>query len=128
MKKRITKSSEGSRAVYSELEGYARRKVQEFIQALLEEEVTEFLGRSKSERNPQAVDGVRGYRNGYGKPRQLVLSSGTLTLRDGRECGTARRNSRARYYRCLSGGAQKWDSCCRSCICMGWRKATLSWH
>ncbi len=66
MKKRITKSSEGSRAVYSELEGYARRNVQEFIQALLEEEVTEFLGRPKSERRAQAVDGVRGYRNGYG--------------------------------------------------------------
>ncbi len=27
------------------------------------------------------MDGVRGYRNGYGKPRQLALSSGTLTLR-----------------------------------------------
>jgi transposase-like protein len=81
MKKRITKSSEGSRAVYSELEGYARRKVQEFIQALLEEEVTEFLGRSKSERNTQAVDGVRGYRNGYGKPRQLAMSNGTIRLR-----------------------------------------------
>jgi putative transposase len=81
MKKRITKSSEGSRAVYSELEGYARRKVQEFIQALLEEEVTEFLGRPKSERRAQAVDGVRGYRNGYGKPRLLAMSNGTIRLR-----------------------------------------------
>ncbi|HEX2524148.1 MAG TPA: IS256 family transposase [Terriglobia bacterium] len=81
MKKKITKGSEASRAVYSELEGYARRKVQEFIQALLEEEVTEFLGRSKSERRAQAVDGVRGYRNGYGKPRQLAMSNGTIRLR-----------------------------------------------
>ena len=81
MKKRITKGSEASRAVYSELEGYARRKVQEFIQALLEEEVTEFLGRPKSERRAQAVDGVRGYRNGYGKPRQLAMSNGTIRLR-----------------------------------------------
>jgi hypothetical protein len=59
MKKRITKGSEASRAVYSELEGYARRKVQEFIQALLEEEVTEFLGRPKSERRAQAGWGER---------------------------------------------------------------------
>lgn len=81
MKKRITKSLEGSRAVYSELEGYARRKVQEFIQTLLEEEVTEFLGRPKSGRSAAGVDGVRGYRNGYGKARQLALSSGTITLR-----------------------------------------------
>ena len=81
MKKRITKGSEASRAVYSELEGYARRKVQGFIQALLEEEVTEFLGRPKSERRAQAVDGVRGYRNGYGKPRQLAMSNGTIRLR-----------------------------------------------
>ena len=81
MTKRITKESEASRVVYSELEGYARRKVQEFIQTLLEEEVTEFLGRPKSERSAQAVDGVRGYRNGYGKPRRLALSSGTITLR-----------------------------------------------
>ena len=35
MKKRITKGSERSRAVYSELEAYARRKVQEFMQDLL---------------------------------------------------------------------------------------------
>jgi len=81
MTKRITKSSEASRVVYSELEGYARRKVQEFIQAVLEEEVTEFLGRPKSKRSAPAVEGVRGYRNGYGKPRQLALSSGTIRLR-----------------------------------------------
>jgi putative transposase len=81
MKKRSTKALEASRVVYAELEGYARSKVQEFIQALLEEEVTEFLGRPKSERSEQAVEGVRGYRNGYGKPRQLALSGGTISLR-----------------------------------------------
>jgi hypothetical protein len=75
MKKKITKGLEASRVVYSELEGYARRKVQEFIQALLEEEVTEFLGRAKSKRSAATVEGVRGYRNGYGKPRQLALRS-----------------------------------------------------
>jgi transposase-like protein len=81
MKKKSTKVVERSRVVYGELEAWARGKIQQFLQEVLEEEVTEFLGRPKSERSQQAVEGVRGYRNGYGKPRQLALSSGTLTLR-----------------------------------------------
>jgi putative transposase len=81
MKKKITKVVERSRVVYGELEAWARGKIQQFLQEVLEEEVTEFLGRPKSERSQPAVDGVRGYRNGYGKPRQLALSSGTITLR-----------------------------------------------
>jgi transposase-like protein len=47
---------------------------------LLEGEVTELLGRGKSERIA-AVDGGAGYRNGHGKPRRLTMSSGTITLR-----------------------------------------------
>ena len=35
---------------WGELEEFVRDKVQELIQAVLEEEVTELLGRSKSER------------------------------------------------------------------------------
>ena len=35
---------------WGELEEFVRGKVQELIQAVLEEEVTELLGRSKSER------------------------------------------------------------------------------
>jgi putative transposase len=54
--------------------------VQQFIQALLEEEVTELLGRTKSVRR-DAVDAAPGYRNGYGKPRRLTLTSGTITVR-----------------------------------------------
>ena len=37
----------------------------------MEEEVTELLGREKSERR-SAVDSAEGYRNGYGKPRRLA--------------------------------------------------------
>ena len=50
------------------------------FQELLEEEVTELLGRRKSERR-RAVDAVSGYRNGYGKPRHLTMSSGTIQIR-----------------------------------------------
>ncbi len=47
---------------------------------LLEEEVTEFLGRAKSVRR-SALDATPGYRNGYGKPRRLTLGSGTIQVR-----------------------------------------------
>lgn len=64
------------------LEEYVRVKVQGFVQELLEEEVTELLGRGKSERRAM-VDAPAGYRNGYGKPRHLTLGSGTITVEFG---------------------------------------------
>ena len=63
-----------SRPQWSDLEEWIRVKVQDFIQDILEEEVTEFLGRGKSERR-ELVDAKPGYRNGYGKERKLTLSS-----------------------------------------------------
>ena len=61
------------------MESFVREKAQELIQQILEQEVTELLGREKSERKA-AVDGLEGYRNGYGKPRHLVTSIGTITV------------------------------------------------
>jgi transposase-like protein len=52
--------------------------VQGFIQQVLEEEVSEFLGRQKSQRRRPLEE--RGYRNGYGKPRRVTLSCGTITV------------------------------------------------
>ncbi|MDP6070350.1 MAG: transposase [SAR202 cluster bacterium] len=69
-----------SRADWEHLDEWVRGKVQDFIQEVLEEEVTEFFGRRRSERR-SAVDGKSGYRNGYGKPRRLTLSSGTIKVR-----------------------------------------------
>ena len=63
-----------------QLEDWVRGHVQRLIQELLEEEVTEFLGRAKSARRPES-DNETGYRNGYGRPRRLRLSSGTIQLR-----------------------------------------------
>jgi transposase-like protein len=65
---------------WERLEEFAREHVQRFIQALLEEEITELLGRTKSARR-EAVDAAPGYRNGYGKPRRLTLTNGTITVR-----------------------------------------------
>jgi len=81
-----------SSRTYEMLEAIVREKVQEFIQDILEEEVSEFFGRRKSERT-RSVDGVLGYRNGHGKPRQLSLQSGTITIRRPRVRGTEERFS-----------------------------------
>src|SRR5262245_16033315 len=62
------------------VEDFARAHVQRFIQALLEEEVTEVLGRTKSARR-ETVDAAPGYRIGYGRPRRLTLAKGTITVR-----------------------------------------------
>lgn len=69
-----------SRVTYEALEEAVRQKAQEFIQAILEDEVTEFFGRKKSERL-KAIDGKCGYRNGYGKERRFGLMNGTITVR-----------------------------------------------
>lgn len=79
---KITKSLGESRAVsplWETLEDYARGEIQQFVQRLLEEEVEALLGRAKSARRSETTPG--GYRNGYGKPRQLALMNGTITVR-----------------------------------------------
>lgn len=80
MSNETTEHSTESRVEWTHLEEWVRSRVQQFIQDILEEEVSEFLGRAKSERR-DVVDGKGGYRNGYGKERKLTLSSGTIILR-----------------------------------------------
>jgi putative transposase len=74
-----TTTPEKASSTWERLEDFVREHVQQFIQALLEE-VTELLGRTKSARR-EAVDASPGYRNGYGKPRRLTLTNGTITVR-----------------------------------------------
>ena len=80
MKKKTTEPASESRATWENLETVLRSRVQAWLQDLLEEEVTELLGRRKSER-AKTVDTLPGYRNGHGKARHLTLSSGTVTIR-----------------------------------------------
>ncbi|MBV8199856.1 MAG: IS256 family transposase [Acidobacteria bacterium] len=80
MAEKITDKRSASSEAWESLESWVREKVRGFVQTLLEEEVTELLGRRKSERRA-AVDAADGYRNGHGKPRRLTLSSGTITVR-----------------------------------------------
>jgi transposase-like protein len=80
MKENTSVERRSSSFVFGQLEEMAREQIQGWLQSLLEEEVTEFLGRVKSERvNP--IDGKTGYRNGYGKERRLATTFGTLVVR-----------------------------------------------
>ena len=87
MEKKNTAGSEQSTNRYEDLEDWARCRVQVWLQELLEEEVTEFLGREKSERSPDR----RGYRNGHGKPRRFGMLNGTMEVRRPRVRNTAER-------------------------------------
>ena len=78
----VEKSTEepfGSRTIWEQLETMARERIQEFVQALLEEEVTALVGRRKSARR-EAVDAPAVYRNGHGKPRKLAMMGGTIEV------------------------------------------------
>ena len=69
-----------SRVCFEQLEEWVREQIQFYVQELLEDEVTQLLGRRKNERRRE-VGAPGGYRNGYGKERRLTLSCGTIKLR-----------------------------------------------
>jgi putative transposase len=74
------------KVVWDNLESFARGEVQRFIQALLEEEMTELLGRARNERRAEP-ESRPAYRNGHGKPRRVSLTSGTVQVRRPRARG-----------------------------------------
>jgi transposase-like protein len=75
---------------FATLENWARSSIQDLLQRVLEEEVTEFLGRTRYQRR-SAVDATPGSRNGHGKPRQVSLMSGTIEVRRPRVRGLEER-------------------------------------
>ena len=78
MDQEAMKEPAASTPAWDELEEWTRGRIQEWMQQLLVEEVTEFLGRRKYQRRGAEM---AGYRNGYGKPRRLTMRSGTVTVR-----------------------------------------------
>ena len=80
MKEKHIGGNESKGIFYGELEEFARAKIREHLQDLLEQEVTEWLGREKSERRGNPKEQL-GYRNGYGKKRRFTLSLGTIEIR-----------------------------------------------
>ena len=94
MEKHTVNESRPSTLVWASLEERFRQQVQSMLQELLEEEVTEFLGRVKSERRPAgatAGTAAAASRNGHGKPRQLSTGLGTLTVQRPRVRGLEER-------------------------------------
>jgi putative transposase len=81
MKQKTTATESASSVCYETMEAHARGRIQRWLQDLLEEEVSEFLGRAKSQRRADLEQPRAGYRNGYGKPRKLAMTSGTVTVR-----------------------------------------------
>jgi len=90
MSKGTTSLCEAQAVTWDALQQWVTGKVQELIQDVLEAEVTELLGRCKSQRRAP-VDAPVGYRNGHGKPRQLTLGAGTVTLQRPRVRGLEER-------------------------------------
>jgi len=90
MRKSIIETERPSSARYEVLEEMVRLKMQEYIQEILEDEVAVFLGRKKSEK-VRLVDGTRGYRNGYGKPKKFTMMGGTIRVQRPRVRGTEER-------------------------------------
>ncbi len=80
MREKHSEENESKEIFYAELEEYARGKIRKHLQDLLEQEVTEWLGREKSERKENVLE-QPGYRNGYGKPRRFTMSLGTIEVR-----------------------------------------------
>jgi putative transposase len=90
MEQKTTVQTSPSSSMWERLEAFVREQVQQFIQALLEEEVTALLGRPRSTRRA-TVDAPPGLRNGHGKPRRFTLTAGTITVRRPRVRGLADR-------------------------------------
>ena len=80
MKEKHITGNESKGIFYDGLEGFARARIREHLQDLLEQEVSEWLGREKSERKLSPLE-QPGYRNGYGKRRRFTMSLGTIEIR-----------------------------------------------
>ncbi len=68
-----------SSPTWSTLETFIREQVQTCLQRVLDEEVDDLLGRGRHAR--RSTDAAVGSRNGHGKPRQVALMNGTITIR-----------------------------------------------
>jgi transposase-like protein len=90
VRKQSIEGVESSSPTWETLEAFARQSMQQLLQRLLEEEVDGLLGRGRYERR-EAIDPAAGYRNGFGKPRRVSLSSGTITVRRPRVRGLTER-------------------------------------
>ncbi len=90
MKEHTHRAPLKSMPTWETVDDWIREEIQGRFQSILEEEATAFLGRSWYERRAE-VDSSTGYRNGYGKPRRLSTSCGTIKVRRPRVRGLEER-------------------------------------
>ena len=90
MRESTLESADLPMPTWDTLEGWARSSIQSLLQQVLEEEVTQLLGRTRYERRT-SVDDNSGSRNGHGKPRRLTLMSGTIEVKRPRVRGLEER-------------------------------------
>jgi putative transposase len=90
MSESTTQAVSAQAVTWETLDEWVRVQVQGLVQELLEAEITELLGRRKSERRA-AVDASPGYRNGHGEARHLTLGTGTISIQRPRVRGVEQR-------------------------------------
>jgi putative transposase len=78
-----TIAGNASGGLAGDLDMIAREGARQMLVAVLEAEVTEFLGRQRYERTEFSEPSLSrpGYRNGYGKGRRVTLGTGTVRVR-----------------------------------------------
>ena len=80
VKEQSTEERRESSVTWASLEAFAREQIRTWLQRLLDAEVEGLVGRPRYGRRA-GVDTAAGYRNGYGKPRRVTLSVGTIAVR-----------------------------------------------
>ena len=90
MEQQSIERPDASRPGWEDLETLVRAQIQEYLQRLLEEEVTALLGWAKSARRAP-LEAPAGSRNGDGKPRRVALMGGAVTVQRPRVRGLAER-------------------------------------
>jgi hypothetical protein len=120
---------ESSTVCYYTLEQGARWTIQTQLQALLEEEVTTFLGRVRHERRRTGdpVDLPAGSRNAYGKRRRVSMMGGTLVVRRPRVRDLAERFE-SEILPLSRGGLRRSARCFQSSIGTGSPRGISSGH
>ena len=89
MRESTLESVDLSMPTWDTLEDWARSSIQSLLQDVLEEEVTQLLGRTRYERR-SGVDNSQGSRNGHGKTRRVSMMSGTIEVKRPRVQGIGR--------------------------------------
>ena len=77
MKEYVKKEEKSTEKFAESLDELACEGARRMLMDALEYEVEEFLGRKRYERSEEFT----GYRNGYGKKRQVAMGSGTVEVR-----------------------------------------------